>query len=351
MLRSITRAFALATTILLSGFVLGSSMVGAQEAAGYHVVKKIPVGGDGGWDYAIVDPAARRLYVSHATKAVVIDLETERVIGAVTPANGIHGIAIAPHLGRGFTSNGRDTTVTIFDLKTLATIQRVQVTGANPDAIIYDVASTRVFTLNGRGQNATAIDARTGAVVGTIPLGGKPEFAQVDGRGTLYVNIEDTHEMAVIDTRSLTLTKRYDLTGCEDPTGLALDRENTRLMSVCGNKVMVVSDPVTGMVVATLSIGAGVDGAMFDPVTKLAFASNGGDGTMTVIRQNGADTYAVVGSVATQRGSRTLALDPSTHRLYLASAEFGPVPPTSAAGRPARAPMLPESFAVIVVAR
>ncbi|MEO6446785.1 MAG: YncE family protein [Gemmatimonadaceae bacterium] len=346
-----SRSIARFASMLCALLALVPSTGRTQAAAGYHVVASIPVGGEGGWDDAIVDPVAKRLYVSHATKAVVIDLASHRVVGEVTPANGIHGIALAPELGRGFTSNGRDTTVTIFDLVTLATVGRVAVTGANPDAIVYDSASRSVFTFNGRGENATVIDAATGTVVGTIPLGGKPEFPQVDGRGLLYVNIEDTHEIVVIDTRERRVTARYALEGCEEPTGLALDRANTRLMSVCTNAVMIVSDPVAWRVIATIPIGHGVDGAMFDPTTRLVFASNGADGTMSVVRQESADRYTALGDVVTRRGSRTLALDPVTHRLYLASAEYGPVPPTAAGGRPARAPMLPGSFAVLVVDR
>ena len=342
-----TRSFVAA---LFAGCLLATGAA-AQDAGGYHLVKKIPIGTDGGWDYALVDAEAARLYVSHGTRAVVIDLTTDSVIGEVTPSNGMHGIAVAHEFNRGFTSNGRDTTVTIFDLKTLAAIGSVTVTGANPDAIAYDDASKRVFTFNGRGGNATAIDAATGTVVGTIPLNGKPEFAQVNGKGLLYVNIEsDTGQIVVIDTRAMTEVKRYWLPGCQEPSGLAWDGKFERLISVCGNAVMVVSDPAAGAVVATLPIGPGVDAAGFDPKTRLAFASNGGDGTLTVVRQESADKYTVLGNAATQRGSRTMALDTRTHRVYLAGAEFGPPPPPSeAGGRPGRPPMIPGSFSVLVM--
>jgi DNA-binding beta-propeller fold protein YncE len=325
----------------------------AQDAGGYHLTKKIPVGGDGGWDYAFVDASAHRLYVSHGTKAVVIDLAGDSIIGEVAPANGIHGIAVATEMNRGFTSNGRDTTVTVFDLKTLATIGTVTVTGANPDAIAYDPVSKRVFTFNGRGSNATAIDAVTGQVQGTIPLPGKPEFAQIDGKGLLYVNIEsDTGQIVVIDTKAMKEVKRYWLTGCAGPSGLALDRANTRLFSVCDNKVMAVSDPGTGWVITTLPIGPGVDAAAFDPGTRLVFASNGGDGTLTVVHQDSPDKYTVLGNAATQRGSRTMALDTRTHKIYLSAAEFGPAPPPSTpGGRPGRPPIVPGSFAVLVLER
>jgi len=344
-----SRSFAAA---LLAMGLLATSLV-AQDAGGYHLAKKITIGTDGGWDYALVDAEAGRLYVSHGTRAVVIDLATDSVIGEVTPSNGMHGIAVAHEFNRGFTSNGRDTTVTIFDLKTLAAIGSVTVTGANPDAIAYDDASKRVFTFNGRGSNATAIDAASGAVVGTIPLPGKPEFAQVDGKGLLYVNIEsDTGQIVVIDTKAMTEVKRYWLPGCQEPSGLAYDARNNRLFSVCGNAVMAVSDPGSGTVVATVPIGPGVDAAGFDPETRLAFASNGGDGTLTVVKQESADAYTVLGNAATQRGSRTMALDPRTHKIYLAAAEFGPPPPPAeAGGRPGRPPMIPGSFSVLVMDR
>lgn len=323
----------------------------AQEAGGYRVVKKIPVGGEGGWDYALVE--GDRLYVSHATRLVVIDLVGDTVIGEVPNTSGIHGVAVARDLGRGFTSNGRDTTVTIFDLKTLATLGTAKVTGANPDAIQYDAPTRRVFTFNGRGENATAIDAATGKVLATIPLGGKPEFAQSDGKGRLYVNIEtDTGQVVVIDTKAMKEVSRYWLPGCVEPSGLALDHAHTRLFSVCGNSKMAVSDPVAGKVVALVPIGPGVDAAAYDAETKLVFASNGGDGTLTVVRQESANRYTVLGNAPTQRGSRTMALDPRTHRIFLSSAEYGAAPaPAQPGGRPGRPPMIPGSFAVLVMER
>ncbi len=321
----------------------------AQAPAGYHLVKKIPVGGEGGWDYLAVEGS--RLYVSHATKLVVIDLATDSIVGEVPNTNGIHGAALVPALGRGFTSNGRDTSVTIFDLKTLAVLGTVKGMGANPDAIHYDAASGRVFTFNGRGLDATAIDPANGTVVGSVPLGAKPEFAQTDGKGRLFVNLEtDTGQVVVLDTKALKEAKRYPLPGCEEPTGLAYDAARDRLFSVCGNKVMTVSNPTTGQVVATVPIGPGVDAAAYDPQTRLVFASNGGDGTLTVVRQESADRYVVVEQAATQRGSRTMALDPRTHRIYLAAAEFTPPPAPAPGQRPGRPQMVPGSFSILVMA-
>jgi hypothetical protein len=341
---------AVALPLLLLTLAASPLRLAAQGASGYRLARTIPVGGDGGWDYALVD--GDRLYTSHATKLVVLDLRKEAVVGEVANTNGIHGVALATALGRGFTSNGRDTTVTIFDLKTLATLGTIKVTGANPDAIQFDAVTQRVFTFNGRGENATVIDATSGKVLATIPLRGKPEFAQSDGRGRLYVNIEtDTGQIVIIDARAMKEVSRYWLPGCEEPSGLALDRANTRLFSVCGNSRMAVSDPATGKVVALLPIGPGVDAAAYDPETRLVFASNGGDGTLSVIRQESADSYALVENVATRRGSRTMALDPRTHRVYLAAAEFGAPPSASADGRPSRPPMIPGSFSILVVER
>ena len=324
----------------------------SAPAAGYHVIKAIPVGGEGGWDYAAVDAVARRLYVSHATRLVVIDLDRDSVIGQVMDTPGIHGVTFAPELGRGYTSNGRDSSVTIFDLKTLALIARVKVTGANPDAIHYDAASRRVFTFNGRSSNATALDANTGAVVGTIALAGKPEFAQTDGKGRLFVNIEtDPGQIQIIDTKTLQVTNTFPLTGCDGPSGLAYDRATDRLFSVCGNRVLAVTNPTTGVVVTLMPIGPGVDAASFDAETKLLFASNGGDGTMTVIRQESADRYTPLGNATTQRGSRTMTLDPRTHRVYMASVQYGPAPAPTAQQPNPRAPAIPGSFSVLVLDR
>ncbi len=316
----------------------------------YHVVGRIPLAGEGGWDYLTVDPAARRLYVSRGTHVAVVDLGRDSVIGDIPNTAGVHGIALAAELGRGFTSNGRDSTVTIFDLKTLATLSTVAVTGRNPDAIAYDPVSQRVFTFNGGTGNATAVDPRTGTVVGTIALGGKPEFAVPDGRGRIYVNIEDKSEIVAFDTRTLAVQVRWPLAPCEEPSGLAIDRQHRRLFSVCSNRLMAVLDADQGRVLATLPIGAGVDGAAFDSTTQLAFSSNG-EGTLTVVHEESPATFRVVESDSTQRGARTIALDPTTHRLYLTTAQFGPPPaPTPDRPRP-RPSIIPGSVVVLVLER
>jgi YVTN family beta-propeller protein len=324
-------------------FLAATALMAAP--GGYHILGKIPIGGEGGWDYLLLDSAARRLYISHATHVVVVDVDTEKVVGNIPDTPGVHGIAIVPKLKRGYTSNGRANTVTAFDLNTLKALHEVQ-TGQNPDAILYDPVSNRVFTFNGRSKDATVIEAGADKVVATIPLGGKPEFAVENGKGKIYVNIEDTHEIAEIDTAKLTVSKRYVLDGCEDPSGLAMDLIHSRLFSVCGNKVMVVSDPGQGKVVATLPIGQGADGAGFDPGRGLAFSSNG-DGTLTIVKEAGGK-YEVVENAPTQRGARTMAIDPKSHKVYLPTAQFGPAPtPTAQQPRP-RPVAIPDSFTLVV---
>ena len=309
---------------------------------GYHLLGEIKVGGEGSWDYLTVDATARRLYVSHATHVAVIDIDAGKVVGDIPDTPGVHGIAIAPELNRGFVSNGRGNTVTIFDLKTLKSVGQAA-TGENPDSIRFDAVSGRVFTFNGRSKNSTVIDAKSGNVAATIPLPGKPEFSVADGKGKIYVNIEDTNEIVEIDTAKATVTKKYSLSPCQEPSGLAFDAKNRRLFSVCSNRLMAVSDPDAGKVVATPAIGAGSDGAAFDPGTGYAFSSNG-DGTLTVVQQAGG-TWAVLDNIATERGARTIALDEKSHRVYLPTAKTAP----AAAG--ARPTYLPDTFKVLIVGK
>ena len=335
--------------LFLAVMSLGSASSG-QTTNGYKIVDRINVGGEGGWDYLLADGASHRLYVSHATHVVVIDTKTNTVSGDIPNTSGVHGIALAPNLGRGYTSNGRANTVTVFDLKSLNVVGTIQVKGTNPDAILYDPFSGRVFTFNGRSANATAIDAETNAVIGTIPLEGKPEFAVTDLHGKIYVNIEDKSEVKEFDAKTLKVLSTWSLTPGEEPSGLAIDRKHNRLFSVCSNKMMVVLDTKTGKVVASIPTGQGTDGAAFDPETDLAFSSNG-EGTVTVIHEDSPGKFSIVENVATQRGSRTMALDESTHRLYLSGATFGPAPAPTPERPRARVPMEPESFMVLVLAR
>ena len=333
---------------VLGALVLGF-LAGCAGAPGYHVVKTLPLSGEGGWDYLTTDSAARRLYVTRGTHVMVLDLDTEKVIGDIPDTEGVHGVALAPELGRGFTSNGRANTSTIFDLKTLKLLGQVK-TGENPDAILYDPASKRVFTFNGRSHDATAFDAASGTVAGTVPLGGKPEFAVADGKGKVYVNIEDTNEVVAIDSATLAVVKRCSLKPGEEPTGLAIDAKRGRLFAVCHNKLMVIVDAAAMQVIATAPIGERVDGAAFDPGAGLAFASNG-EGTVTVVCESAPGTFEVAETVATQRGSRTMALDPKTHKLYLVGAEFLPPPPAPPGAPPRRPRIVKDSFVLIVVGK
>jgi YVTN family beta-propeller protein len=319
------------------------AVAGLAAPTGYKVLKEIKVGGDGGWDYLTMDSVARRLYVSHANVVAVVDPDAGKVVGTIPDTQGVHGIAIASELNRGFTSNGRGNNVTVFDLKTLKAISQVT-TGENPDSIRFEPKSGRVFTFNGRSNNSTAIDAKTGMVVATIPMGGKPEFAVADDKGHIYVNIEDKSEIVEIDAAKAAVSKRYSLMPCDGPSGLAIDVKKRHLFSVCGNRVMAISDPDSGKVLATPAIGQGTDGAAFDPSTGYAFSSNG-DGTLTVVQENGGK-WEVVENLATQRGARTITLDEKTHNLYLPVAE--PMP--AQAGQRGRG-YLPDSFKVLVIGK
>ena len=331
--------------VLCSALLFGSFALAAGPD--YRVIDRLQLGGEGGWDYLTADGAARRLYVSRGTHVMVIDLDANKVVGDIAGTLGVHGIALAPELGRGFTSNGGMDSVTIFSLATLKPIGEVH-TGKNPDCILYDPASARVFTFNGRSGDSTAFNAATGAVDGTIPLGGKPEFARADGAGKVYVNIEDKSEVVEIDSRKLAVLRRFPLKPCEEPSGMGIDTQHHRIFSGCHNKIMTVLDADAGQIVATVPIGAGVDANDFDPATGLAFSSNG-DGTLTVARESSPGKFEVVQTVATERGARTMTLDSKTHNIYLATARFGPpAEPTQDRPRP-RPTIIPDSFVILVV--
>lgn len=316
------------------------------DGPGHRILRTLPLGGQGGWDYLTVDSDARRLYISRGAHVMVVDLDTEKPAGDIPETPGVHGIALAPELNRGFTSNGRADTVTIFDLKTLGKIGEVK-TGANPDAIVYDPASKRVFAFNGRSHDATVLDAAAGNVLATLELGGKPEFARADGKGKVYVNIEDTSEVVEIDSLKPAVTKRYSLKPCEEPTGMAIDPEHHRLFAGCHNKLMAVLDVMSGEVIASVPIGGGVDGNGFDPGTGWAFSSNG-DGSLTVVGETSPNKFEVAETVTTQRGARTMAIDPKTHNIYLPTADFEPPAPEGSKSRPK---IVEDSFRVLVVGR
>ncbi len=308
----------LAATILL----ISCGSLFAQQPAVYVFDRNIPLTGDGGFDYLSIDGINHRLYVSHGTSVNVVDLETEHEIGEIKDMQGVHGIAIANDLNRGFISDGRADAVVAFDLKTLKTIATIKVSGKGPDAIAYDPYSQQVFSFNGESNNASVIDAKTLKQVGTVDLGGGPEFAVPDGKGKMYNNLEDKNSLNVIDTKALKVINNYPLSPCGGPTGLALDQKNQRLFTGCRqNKGMSVLDANSGKVITTLPIGAGVDAVAYDPMTKLIFCSNG-DGTTTIIKQESADDYKLVQTLNTQVRAKTMALDTKTHKIYLSVADF-----------------------------
>ena len=329
--------------------VISSFPVLAQNAgSSYHVAKRIAAGGEGGWDYLVADAQNRRLYVTRGSHVMVFDMDRDSLIGDIPNTPGVHGVALARNLSRGFTSNGRDSSLTVFDVKTLQVEKVVRITGRNPDAIAFDPATNRVFALNGASHDASVVDANMLEQVGSIDLGGKPETGQPDGKGMLYVNIEDKSEVVAVDTRTMQVKARYPLAPCEEPTGMARDAVRGRLIVGCGNKLMAVMDEKTGKIITTIPVGEGVDASGFDPATQLAFTSNG-EGTLSVIRENADGTFTSVATIPTQRGARTMTLDEKTHRIYLSTASFGPAPaPTADRPRP-RPPMIPGSFTVLVV--
>jgi YVTN family beta-propeller protein len=346
-------AVAVATSLFAFLAVLSAAPAGAAQAgapAGYRVHRTIAVGGDGGWDYLAFDSAARRLYVTRSTRVIVLDPDSGKVVGEIPNLSGVHGVALAPDLGRGFISNGRADKVTVFDLKTLAVLSELKSTGQNPDAILYDPASRRVFAFNGRSGSATVFDAASGKVAATIPLGGKPEFAASDRRGGVFVNIEDKNELVEIDAAKLAVARRWPLAGCEDPSGLAIDAAHQRLIVGCGNETALIVDSASGRAVAKLPIGKGVDATGFDPGEGLGYASCG-DGTLTVMREETPDRWTMAAKAATRQGARTMAVDEKTHEVYLATAELGPRPAPTAAEPHPRPPIVPGTFVILVVGR
>ncbi|HEX6559294.1 MAG TPA: YncE family protein [Longimicrobiales bacterium] len=310
-------------------------------------VDRIAVGGDGGWDYLIVDPAGQRLFVSRGTHVQVVDIAQRKLVGDIANTPGVHGIVIVPELNRGFTTNGRDSTMTVFDATSLAVTHTIQLPARGPDAILYEPQARRIFTMNHSGQSVTAVDPRTLHVIATTPIGGTAEAAASDGHH-LFINLEDRSEIAKVDVSSMKLDERWPLAPCEEPTGMAFDPKHHRLFVGCGNKLMAIVNSENGKVVATVPIGAGVDGVAFDPASGLAFSSNG-EGSVSVVHEDSPDTYRVVETVPTQRSARTIALDARTHTLYLSAATFGAAP-APAAGQPrVRPPMVPGSFVIVVL--
>jgi len=333
--------------------ILSLSLAAVAVAAagpGYHVIKTYKLGGEGGWDYLTVDASARHFYISRGTHVIVLDADSGKNVGDIPDTPGVHGIALAPELGKGFVSNGREGTVSVFDIKTLVPIGSKIKVGENPDAILYEPATKRVFTFNGRSQDSTAIDAASGKVLGTIKLDGKPEFAASDAKGEVFVNIEDKSELTVIDPNKLEVKTKWPLAPCTEPSGLALDRKNRRLFVGCDNKMMAVVDADSGKVLATPAIGEGVDATAYDDETGLAFASCG-EGVLTVVREDSPQKFSVVENVKTEPGARTMALDTKTHNVFTVTAKFGPPPAATADNPHPRRTILPDTFEVLVLAK
>lgn len=324
------------------------TLASAAPSPGYHLLETFNLG-EGGWDYLTFDGDHHRLFISRATRVLVVDSNSGKFLGQIPDTPGVHGIALAPELNRGFVSNGKEGTVSIFDFTTLKVLSKVKV-GDNPDAILYEPTTKRVFTFNGHSHDSTVFDGEKASVVKTIPLGGKPEFAVNDGKGEIFVNIEDTSEIAVLDASTLVVKARWPLAPCHEPSGLAIDRKSRRLFSGCENRMMAIVNADNGKVLATPAIGDGVDGDAFDPDTGLAFASCG-EGILTVVHEETPDKFSILENVSTQKGARTMTIDPKTHRIFLVTAKFGPPPPATLEQPHPRPAILPDSFVVLVLGR
>jgi len=316
----------------------------AQPTASYHIAQRFPLGGDGSWDYVVPDPPNHRVFIARQNRVMVVDEAKGTLLGEVTGINGAHGTAIAPGAGHGFATSGNDQSVVMFDLKTYKPLSRIPA-AEDADAILYDASSDRVFTLNGDAHSSTVIEAKAGTLITNIPLGGKPEYGVSAGDGKVYANLTDTSEVVEIDAKTAKVSRRWPTAPCKQPVSMAIDTAHHRLFSGCRSGVMAVSDYQAGKIVTTLPIGSGVDGAGFDPASGDAFASNA-DGTLTVIHQDSPDQYHVAQTVETPQGSRNMGLDPTNHRLYVASGKFGPPPSPGKRG-----PVLSGSFTLLVIER
>jgi YVTN family beta-propeller protein len=341
----------LAAALLIANHAHAAGGAPGNVAGGapYAVQGRFILGGPGGWDYLTMDSAAKRLYISRSDRVLVLNTSDGSLVATIPDTAGVHGIALAPDLGKGFTSNGRADTVSVFDLSSLKVTKTIPAGGHNPDAILYDKASKHLYTFNGRSLDVSVIDPIEGTLLATIPAGGKPEFAVADGRGRIFVNIEDTSQLLVIDSRAAKRLATWPLPHCDNPTGLALDAVHDRLFSVCSNGAMVVTDALSGRHIAEVPIGRGPDAATFDGERGLVFSSNGQDGTLSVIHEEDPDHYRAVATVSTQKSARTMALDAANHRVYLVAAQFGAAPAPSADQPHPRAPVIEGSFNVLVV--
>jgi DNA-binding beta-propeller fold protein YncE len=337
--------------VVLAGagvLILAALAAKVQAAPQYRIAHEVKLPGDDGWDYLTFDDGTHRLFIAHGTQVQVVDTDHLTLAGTIADTPGVHGIALAPDVGHGYISAGRSGTIVVFDLKSLARLKEIKTTGENPDAILYDSATHRLFSFNGRGRNATVVDVKTDEVIGTIALDAKPEFAVADGKGRVYVNLEDKNSIAQIDAQHLTVSAVWPINGCEEPSGLAIDLAGGRLFAGCDNKVMAVVDARSGRTLGTAPIGAGVDATKYDSGMHLAFASCGSDAVLTAIGTSASGAAEVVQSLTTQRGARTMALDEHSHRLFLVTASFGPPPAATAEHPHPRPAILPGTFRLLV---
>jgi DNA-binding beta-propeller fold protein YncE len=319
------------------------------QTSGFHLIKKTVIGGEGGWDYLKIDNEGRRVYVSHGNQVEVLDADTHKKLGIITDTQGVHGIAIAPKTGRGITTNGKTKTAKIFDTKTFAAIADLP-TGAKPDAVMFDDFSGYVFVFNNEGASATVIDISSAKVIGTIELGGAPEAAVTNGKGIIFVNLEDTHEVVSFDSKTFAIKNRWSLAPGEEPTGLAFDPETHRLFSVCHNELMIILDSDNGKIIAQVPIGKRVDGAVFDPSSKCAISSNG-EGTITIVKEFSANEFKVEETVRTEVGARTITYDPKTHHVFLSTAQYGAVPAATSENPNPRPSVVPGTFMILEYGR
>jgi DNA-binding beta-propeller fold protein YncE len=337
-------AIVLVLLILISTGLCNSQ----DDKSAYKIADKIHLDGDGGWDYLVVDDSTSRLYVSHSTVVQVVDLKKNKVIATIPDTKGVHGIALAEDLNKGYISNGKDTSVTVFDLKKLKTITKIKVTGNNPDAILYDPFSHRVFTFNGKSSNSTVIDANSDKVIETINLPGKPEFSVTNLKGKIYVNIESKSQVCQINAMTLKIEKTWSVLPGKEPSGMAIDIEDHQLFIVCSNALMGILDVRGSKIMSDIKIGYGVDGVVYDPELKRIYTSNG-DGTMTVVQKENKTTFKVLENFPTQKGARTIALNPKTHRLYLPVAEYDAAPPETSENPHPRPTPKPGTFTILVI--
>ena len=341
---------ALAGAVCLSFSLPATSAPAPSNPSGYHLVDSLKLGGEVGWDLYGLDTAAQRLYISRGTHVQVVDCKKDSLAGEIPNTNGVHGIAVAPQAGKGFTSNGKDSSVTVFDLTTLKQLEVIKLQASKPDAILFEPASKRVFVFNGGSNNALAIDAGSNAIIGTVSFEGKPELAVADGKGRVFVNIEDKSSVVAFDATTLKVLHTWPLAPGKEPTGIAMDRLHRRLFSACSNNLMIVLDADSGKVIGQLPIGSGVDGAGFDPSTHFAFSSNG-EGTLTVVREESPSKFSVAENVTTRKGARTMVVDEKTHRIYMVSAKFGPPPAPTAEHPHPRGAIEPGSVTLYIFGR